>query len=106
MSIDRAEVLSIARLARLSLTDAEVDGLTADLGGILDHMQELADASLEEADRANEASSAAPLREDQVAPDALHRHPEQIAPDWREGFFVVPRLAALDDSAVDGEGGA
>ena len=101
MSIDREEVLSIARLARLSLTPGEVDALTADLGGILDHMQDLAAADLGETGRIATSSAAAPLRDDRVAPDALHRDPAQIAPDWREGFFVVPRLAALDGSAAE-----
>lgn len=104
MSIDRGEVLSIAKLARLSLTEAEVDHLTAELGGILDHMQDLAAADLGEMERAGTERDAAPMREDRVAPDELHRPPAQIAPDWREGFFVVPRLAALDESTLE-EGG-
>lgn len=105
MSIDRAEILAIARLARLSLTDKEAEDLTEDLGGILDHMQDLAAADLGEVGRGNPERDAAPMRDDRVAPDELHRSPADIAPDWREGLFVVPRLAALDESALE-EGGA
>ncbi|HJR95254.1 MAG TPA: Asp-tRNA(Asn)/Glu-tRNA(Gln) amidotransferase subunit GatC [Gaiellaceae bacterium] len=36
MAISRDEVLHVARLARLALTDEEVERLTAELGAILD----------------------------------------------------------------------
>jgi aspartyl-tRNA(Asn)/glutamyl-tRNA(Gln) amidotransferase subunit C len=36
MAISRDEVLHVARLARLALTDEEVDRLTEELGAILD----------------------------------------------------------------------
>jgi aspartyl-tRNA(Asn)/glutamyl-tRNA(Gln) amidotransferase subunit C len=35
--LTRADVEHVARLARLALTDAEIDALTNDLGAILDH---------------------------------------------------------------------
>jgi len=35
--ITRADVEHVAQLARLALTDAEIDSLTAELGVILDH---------------------------------------------------------------------
>jgi Asp-tRNA(Asn)/Glu-tRNA(Gln) amidotransferase C subunit len=46
------------------------------------------------------------VREDVVGADALSRAVEEVAPDWRDGFFVVPRLAALDADALAAEGGA
>jgi aspartyl-tRNA(Asn)/glutamyl-tRNA(Gln) amidotransferase subunit C len=39
--LTREEVLHIARLARLALSDAEVERMAADLGHILDHIQRL-----------------------------------------------------------------
>ena len=41
MSITRAEVAHVARLARLGLTDDEMDKLAAELAHILDAMQAL-----------------------------------------------------------------
>lgn len=38
----------------------------------------------------------APLRSDVTAPDRLERSPAQLAPAWQDGFFTVPRLAALE----------
>jgi hypothetical protein len=28
-----------------------------------------------------------------VRPEPLQRSPERTAPDWEDGFYVVPRLA-------------
>ncbi len=39
MAIDREQVLHVAELARLALTDEEVERLTDELGAILDEMQ-------------------------------------------------------------------
>ena len=41
MTITRAEVAHVARLARLGLSDAEMDQLASELDHILDAMQEL-----------------------------------------------------------------
>ena len=46
---------------------------------------------------------AAPLRDDRIDSDPLDRKLEALAPDWHEGFFVLPRLPALDADARDGE---
>ena len=48
----------------------------------------------------------APERRSDLAADALMRQPEENAPDWREGFFVVPRLPGLEreeDRGVEDE---
>ena len=41
-SLSRDEVVHVAKLARLALTDGEIDRLTGDLAGILAHVQEMA----------------------------------------------------------------
>jgi len=47
----------------------------------------------------------APLRADEVKPILLAVPPGVIAPESRDGFFLVPRLAAhADAEAEDGEG--
>ena len=38
----------------------------------------------------------APLRADEVRPVPLAYPPSAFAPDFREGFFVVPRLEAME----------
>jgi aspartyl-tRNA(Asn)/glutamyl-tRNA(Gln) amidotransferase subunit C len=46
MAISRAEVLHVARLARLALTDGEVEQLTEELGAILDAVGVVAELDL------------------------------------------------------------
>lgn len=105
MTISRKEVEQVARLAHLSVSTLELDELTGDLDSILDHMKELADVDTAEvAPMGGVSDHPAPMREDEVRPDGLNRSAAEVAPHWEEGFFVVPRLAALDGDAVDGEG--
>jgi aspartyl-tRNA(Asn)/glutamyl-tRNA(Gln) amidotransferase subunit C len=46
MAISRDEVLHVARLARLALTDEEVERLTEELGAILDAVSVVAELDL------------------------------------------------------------
>ena len=48
MAISKEEVLHVARLARLALTDQEVEGLTGELGAILDAVGVVAELDLAE----------------------------------------------------------
>jgi aspartyl-tRNA(Asn)/glutamyl-tRNA(Gln) amidotransferase subunit C len=47
MAITRDEVLHVARLARLALTDEEVERLTAELGAILDAVSKVSELDLD-----------------------------------------------------------
>lgn len=91
MSVDRAEVERIAALARLRLTDHEVERFTGELNDILGHVEAL--RSLEDAstDVGPDDREPAPMRAtEEEAPDALALAPEAFAPRWTDGFFVVP----------------
>ena len=46
MSISRDQVLHVARLARLDLSDEEVERLTAELGAILDAVSKVSELDL------------------------------------------------------------
>jgi aspartyl-tRNA(Asn)/glutamyl-tRNA(Gln) amidotransferase subunit C len=46
MAITRDEVLHVARLARLALTDEEVERLTAELGAILEAVSKVSELDL------------------------------------------------------------
>ena len=105
MSITREEVLQIAMLARLRLTDAEADEFSGDLNQILDYVDTLASASIPQDETRGVGPPAAPERvAGQVPPDAMARPPADSAPDFREGFFVVPSPPSL--GGADDPGGA
>jgi len=105
MSVSREEIRRIASLAKLRLSPDEERALAADLNDILEHVVTLevaADGS--ESDVGAMAGEApAPPPERPAEADALAHPPAAIAPEWVEGFFVVPRLPAVDGPAGESE---
>lgn len=102
MSLTHGEVEQIARLAKLSLDQVELEGLRRDLGSILDHMRELEGAELAGvAPTGGAAEHSAPMRPDEPGADALELPLDELAPRFEQSFFVVPRLAALDADALE-----
>lgn len=90
MNVTSDDVRHIARLARLELTDEEVERFRRELSTILGYVEQL-DAV--EAGRAAEpAAPDQPLREDAVEewPDVAPLH--KAAPDFAAGYFRVPRV--------------
>jgi len=91
--ITRAEVEHVAGLARLGLTDEEVESLTRDLAAILDHAADL--ATLDIADVPPTAHPV-PLQ-NVLRPDEPRRPLDRDAvlaeaPDAEDDRFRVPRI--------------
>ncbi len=115
--IDRERVRHVARLARLELSEEEVDRLSEELGRVLSRFRELEEAEVDAAgDGAAEGGPAevsggepeaggCGLRPDRAESDSLARQPADLAPEWEDGLFLVPRLEALGDDGGDGDGG-
>lgn len=98
MSVTLDEVRRIAALARLGLTDDQVRSAARELSSILDHMQVLARADTAAGSGAADPRSGMALRADSGPPIPLVRLPETFAPEMRDGFFLVPRLASHEDA--------
>lgn len=109
MAVSREDVVHIAALARLALPEERVPELVAQLNGILSHMDVLRRVDTEGViGTAGVGDAAAPLRPD-TGPQIPLRHPrDSFAPVWRDGFFLVPRLATHEGAgaAADDEEGA
>jgi len=92
MSVDRNEVVRIAGLAHLTFGDDELDRLTDELNRILGHVDMLRTLELgSESDLGVHQRGVASTRSPEAeAPDRLAEGPDGFAPDWRDGFFVVP----------------
>lgn len=103
MPIGRDEVTHIARLARLALAAGEVDRMTRELSAILDHFAAIRALDVSDVEPlAIAAERAEPLRDDVTERcDPLLAPPEELAPEWRDGFFLLPRLPALDADALE-----
>lgn len=107
MALTPEEVRRLAALARLDLAADEVERLAAQLSDILTHADGLPPLPEDErppAERppAGLAPDAAPLREDVPGPDPLACDPADLAPEWRDGLFTVPRLPSHDPPAREG----
>ncbi len=101
--IDRNRIARIAALARLHLDDAEADRLAADCEAILDYFETIRDLGPSDVESTGSSERSAPLREDRADGEPLALTPEEMAPAWREGYYVLPRLPALDaDVEPDG----
>lgn len=98
MSIDRDAVLRVARLVELGVSDEEVEQLVRDIGNIVDYVSQLGNlATADDAPPFLPGRSQVALRDDVVAPVPLARSPAEMAPEFIDGLFVVPRLEAMED---------
>jgi aspartyl-tRNA(Asn)/glutamyl-tRNA(Gln) amidotransferase subunit C len=99
MSIGRDQVLHVAKLAELAVREEELDRLVNQLNRIVDYVTQLDQVP---ADRMAETflpgPSAVALRDDVPDPVPLARPPASFAPEFRDGFFLVPRHGAMDES--------
>ena len=91
MAISRDEVLHVARLARLALSDEEIDRLGAQLNAILEAV-----GKVSELDLADVEPTAHPLDlvnvwdEDEPRPSLPRDVALANAPDPEDGYFGVP----------------
>lgn len=98
MSIGRDEVLHVAKLAELAVREVDLDRLVAQLNRIVDYVAQLDQVPGDRmADPFVPGPQAVLLREDIPGAAALARPPAELAPEFLEGFFLVPRHGAMED---------
>ncbi|HET6830061.1 MAG TPA: Asp-tRNA(Asn)/Glu-tRNA(Gln) amidotransferase subunit GatC [Solirubrobacterales bacterium] len=89
--IDREQVLHIARLARLRLSDEEVERMSTELSGILDHVEAIGELDLDGiAPTTHVVTLENVLRADVPAPSLERERALADAPDSAAGSFRVP----------------
>lgn len=87
------DVLKVARLGRLKLTDAEVADYTAKLGSILEYVESLNEVDTEDVEpmvHAVELSNV--FRRDEVTPSLPREAALANAPKTDGQFFLVPQI--------------
>ena len=93
MKISRAEVEHVARLARLELSEPELDTFTAQMDAILAYVEKL---KALDTDGIVPTSHAVPMenafREDVLAESIGVENAVANAPKHTEGFFQVPKV--------------
>jgi aspartyl-tRNA(Asn)/glutamyl-tRNA(Gln) amidotransferase subunit C len=92
-ALTKGDVEQIALLARLALTDDEVEQMRVDLGAILVHMDALAEVDTTGVEPMTHAVPMdLPLRADEPAASLPVEVAMSGAPDTSDGCFVVPNI--------------
>jgi len=93
MAITREEVLHVARLARLAVSDADADRLREQLSRLLEYMKQLDRLDTRDVVPTSHAvEMGTPFREDAIRPFGDKEALLKNAPDREGDFFRVPRI--------------
>ena len=93
--IDREQVLHVARLARLRLSDEEVERMAGELSSILDHVEKIEELDLEDVEPTSHVVDVENvLRADEPRPSWPRERVLEEAPDASEDGFRVPSPGA------------
>jgi aspartyl-tRNA(Asn)/glutamyl-tRNA(Gln) amidotransferase subunit C len=93
--IDREQVLHVARLARLELSDEEVTKISGELSNILEHIETISELDLDGVPPTSHAVELAnALRPDEPRPSLPRDVVLAQAPDVADGGFRVPSPTA------------
>jgi aspartyl-tRNA(Asn)/glutamyl-tRNA(Gln) amidotransferase subunit C len=89
--IDREQVLHVARLARLDLSEAEVERFTRELSAVLDHIETIGALDLEDVPPTSHVVEVTNrLRADEPRPSWPREVMLEPAPDVADDGFRVP----------------
>ncbi|MEQ1629085.1 MAG: Asp-tRNA(Asn)/Glu-tRNA(Gln) amidotransferase subunit GatC [Gallionella sp.] len=93
MSLTTQDVQKIARLARLSMNESEIEAARSQLSGIFEliaEMQAVDTTGIEPMSHAQELSQR--LREDTVSESDQRAAFQAIAPQVEDGLYLVPQV--------------
>jgi aspartyl-tRNA(Asn)/glutamyl-tRNA(Gln) amidotransferase subunit C len=89
--IDRSEVLHVACLSRLRLSEEEVDSMARELSGVLDHIARISELDLEGVPPTSHVVElTGRLRPDEPVPSLPRDTALAGAPAVEDGGFLVP----------------
>jgi len=93
MSVNAEQVRHVAKLARIAMSDAEVDALVPELNQILGWVEQLATVDTEGVEPLTAVIEQRLRLRDDVVDDGDVRDKVLLnAPDAQHGFFAVPKV--------------
>ena len=96
--IDRDQVLHVASLARLQLSEIEIDRMASELSDVLDHIEKMGELDLDGVQATTHVIDVVnALRADEPEPSLPVEVALAAAPDEVSGGFGVPSPVAKDD---------
>jgi len=100
MSVTREDVLKIAQLAELEVDEETLPALAEQMSRILDYVAQLSGVAASEAVKPFiPGPDALRFRADEVKPIPLAFGPDTLAPSFKEGFFLVPKLGQFEEAS-------
>lgn len=93
MKINENQIIKTAKLARLELSESEREEFSKQLNDIIEYVEkinELDTSNVKPADHIMEVSNV--FRDDAVKKSIDRKGIEKNAPEFTNGFFVVPRI--------------
>jgi len=98
MTIGSDQVKYVAKLAEIGVAEHELPKLVEQFNRIVDYVAQLDEVPSDtKAEPFLAGPEATPLREDVVNSAPLARSPAAMAPEFADGFFLVPRHGAMED---------
>jgi aspartyl-tRNA(Asn)/glutamyl-tRNA(Gln) amidotransferase subunit C len=99
MSVSREEVVKIAALAELKVEEDQLNELAEQMSRILEYVVQLGAALGSDGARPFlPGPDAVRFRPDEVKPIPLAFGPDVFAPEFKDGFFLVPKLGQFEGS--------
>lgn len=93
MTIDRAAVDHVARLARLDLSEDERERMRVEMTNILEHVAQIQSLDLDGVEPTSHAIALRNvMRVDEVRPSLSQDQALAIAPSTEDGRIMVPRI--------------
>ena len=94
--LSRDQVLHVARLARLELSEEEIERFGGELSKVLDHIEKIGElGDLSDVEPTSHVVTVENvLREDEPRPSMPREHALENAPDAADGGFRVPSPGA------------
>ena len=92
MKISREEIIHIAKLANLNLTDAEIDKYTNDMEDILNFANTVNNVDTNGVDQTIGTDSYNVFRKDEIIESIDRETLLQNAPSQDEGMFRIPKV--------------
>ena len=93
MEFDKNSTLKLAKLARLSLNDEQLDSLEKDLTSIVSFIDQLKEINTEKIDPTSNSLNQDLILRDDIAENKLsNKDLLRNVPDSELGFFVVPKV--------------
>lgn len=91
--LTREEVIKIAKLARIAISEAEVEKFRSDLSAVLDYVEELKQVDVAGLEEVSQVTGLVNVqREDKIIISENHEAIFNEAPEMKDGYYKVKSI--------------